>query len=72
MSNFPRGTHSCFESVRERFYKSNTKLVFAARLPSLDERLVIASAKVDTRKPGKPLVICASFCPFAGCIYRDL
>lgn len=58
--------HSCFTAAAEQFGKRNTKLVFAEQLPNLDQRLVIASAKVDPKKKEKPLVICATFCPFCG------
>ncbi len=59
--------HKCFESADEVLGKRNTKLTFAMQLPGGEERLVIATERVNKRqKPTEPVKIMANFCPFCG------
>lgn len=58
--------HSCFDSADHVLGKQNTRLTFAMQLPSGEERLVIATEKVDDKKRGAVVRMMANFCPFCG------
>ena len=57
-------THECFEKANAVLKPKNTQLSFAMQIPGGDMRLVIATQR--TRGRQKPVIICASYCPFCG------
>lgn len=65
-------THGCFESpaVEQLKRERNTDLYIAQTINFTtgveDERLVIATVKVDPKKRGKAIPIFATYCPFCG------
>lgn len=59
-------THGCFDKVDAAMRHANTKLMFALSLSASEERLVVATEKVDTFKHGRPMRAMANYCPFCG------
>jgi hypothetical protein len=60
--------HRCIKAANEALAKAgkNTRLTQALDLASGTWRIVIATQKVNCKTRGKPVLICATYCPFCG------
>lgn len=58
----------CLEGINEKLAEHNTEVVITW-YPIV--RPLIETAKIDSKKRGKPMLVAASFCPFCGVEYQD-